>query len=98
MALFGMGATLSVAQFAEVFRTPKSFALGLTVQWLYVPALAIAFTYAFDLSAGWAVGLCLVAAVPGGAFSNLLTFFSRGNIALSIAVCAITTATCIFTV
>jgi BASS family bile acid:Na+ symporter len=97
-AMFGMGATLGVSDFLAVTRDPRGLALGLGLQLVFVPLLAVAFIAGFDLGPGWAVGLCLVAAVPGGAFSNLLTFLGRGNVALSISVTVCSTALCVLTV
>ncbi|HMR77870.1 MAG TPA: bile acid:sodium symporter [Polyangiaceae bacterium] len=91
LAMLGMGATMTVADFGSVGRDPRGLAIGLALQWLYVPAVAMGFIHVFGLSQGWAVGLLLVSAVPGGAFSNLLTFLGRGNVPLSIAVTSVTT-------
>ena len=98
LAMLGMGATLSVSDFLGVLRYPKGLFIGLLLQLGYVPAVALAFTYIFGLSDGWAVGLFLVAVVPGGAFSNLLTYLGRGNTPLSIAVTVAATAGCVVTV
>lgn len=98
LALFGMGATLRVSDFAAIARDPRGLAVGLGLQWIAVPAATAAFVAALDLPPGWAVGLFLVAAVPGGAFSNLLTFLARGNVALSISVTVVTTAACVGTI
>jgi bile acid:Na+ symporter, BASS family len=98
LAMFGMGATLSVRDFAEVLRDPRGLALGLALQLVLVPLIALAFTAVFAMSEGWAVGLLLVAVVPGGAFSNLLTFLGRGNTPLSISVTVAATSGCIVTV
>ena len=98
LAMFGMGATLKVTDFVAVVRDLGGLALGLGLQLVMVPLLAVGFIAAFDLGPGWAVGLCLIAAVPGGAFSNLLTFLGRGNVALSISVTVASTALCVVTV
>lgn len=95
LAMLGMGATLTVGDFLKVFAQPRGLAVGLGMQWLVVPALAAGFIAIFSLSPGWAVGLVLVAAVPGGATSNLFTFLGRGNVPLSIAVTTVTTLACI---
>ncbi|MEZ4226181.1 MAG: bile acid:sodium symporter [Polyangiaceae bacterium] len=91
LAMLGMGATMTVKDFGAVGRDPRGLVLGLLLQWLFVPLTALACVRLFGLGQGWAVGLLLVAAVPGGAFSNLLTFLGRGNVPLSIAVTTVTT-------
>lgn len=98
LAMLGMGATLSLKDFASVLKHPKGLVLGLTLQWVFVPLVAYAMGLAFTLDAGWAVGLILVAAVPGGATSNLLTFLAKGNVALSIAITTASTLACVLTV
>jgi BASS family bile acid:Na+ symporter len=97
LAMLGMGAKLSVADFLEVFREPRSFLIGMLVQLGAVPVLALLIGRSCDLSAGVATGLILVAAVPGGTISNVVTYLARGNIALSIALTAVTTTACLAT-
>lgn len=97
-AMFGMGATLSARDFVAVIKNPVGLAVGLTIQLLGVPLLALAMTRAFEMGPGWSVGLLLVAVVPGGAMSNLLTHLGRGNLALSIAMTVAATAGCIATI
>ncbi len=98
LAMLGMGATLSVREFGSIARDPRGLAIGLVLQLVVVPGIAVGFISAFDMSPGWAVGLILVAAVPGGAFSNLLTYLGRGNVPLSISVTVASTSACILTV
>lgn len=98
LAMLGMGATLRVVDFVAVFRERRGLAVGLTLQLAFVPLWAFAFVRLFDLEPGWAVGLLLVAVVPGGAFSNLLVFFARGSLPLSIALTVVCTSVCVFSV
>ncbi len=98
LAMFGMGATLSVRDFLQVARHPVGLALGLALQLLLVPALALTIVHTVGLSKGWAVGLLLVAVVPGGTVSNLLTFIGRGDAALSVTVTAVTTVVAVFSI
>lgn len=96
-AMFGMGATLSVREFAAVARAPQGVLLALLIQVLATPLLAIAVSRVFFLPPGIAVGLLLVAALPGGLYSNLLTFLGRGNVALSVSATAAATLGCVVT-
>lgn len=97
-AMLGMGATLSIRDFVVIAKDPRGLLVGLALQLLWVPALTWLFIAGFRLSEGWAVGLVLVAVVPGGAFSNLLTFLGRGNVPLSISVTTASNLACIFSV
>lgn len=98
LAMLGMGATLRPQDFGVILKDPRGLALGLALQWLFVPLVAVGVITAFDLGPGWALGLLLVAVVPGGATSNLLTFLGRGSVPLSIAVTTVTTLACMATV
>ncbi|MEM1417872.1 MAG: bile acid:sodium symporter [Myxococcota bacterium] len=98
LAMLGMGCTLRMSDFTEVLRTPRGLLLGLALQLGLVPLLASGFVAVFDLGPGFAVGLFLVAVVPGGASSNLLTYLGRGNVALSIALTTVSTVGCVLTV
>jgi len=96
-AMFGMGVRLQLRDFIAVFRLPGAFLLGMGAQLLLVPMLAVAIGRALDAPTGVAVGLILVASVPGGTMSNIITYFARANIALSIALTAATTLLCLVT-
>lgn len=96
-AMVGMGAALTVKDFREVLLEPKSVATGMAIQLFIVPLIAFAFITLFGLTGGIAIGVALIAAVPGGSTSNIFTHFARGNIALSVAITAVTTLACLFT-
>jgi BASS family bile acid:Na+ symporter len=96
--MLGMGATLSVADFFAVLRRPRSFLVGFTIQVLLLPWLAVAINALGQLEGGIAVGLVLVAAMPGGALSKLFTYLGRGNVPLSITLSAFTTLACLVSV
>ena len=91
LAMFGMGATLSVREFGNVIRHPGGASIGLGLQWVAVPLMGQALIWAFGLGPGWAAGIILVTVTPGGAFSNLLTYLGRGHLALSISVTTVAT-------
>jgi len=97
LAMLGMGALLTPADFLLEVRKPKGLVIGLTFQWLLVPAIAVVLGIVMPVPAGIAVGLILVASVPGGTMSNILTLFGRGNIALSITLTSLTTVAALIT-
>jgi BASS family bile acid:Na+ symporter len=97
MAMLGMGATLTMRDFGDVVRAPKPVILGLIVQLVLVPVAAFLFLRALGVDGGVAIGIALIAAIPGGTTSNIFTFFARGNSALSISITGLTTIACIIT-
>jgi BASS family bile acid:Na+ symporter len=90
-AMLGMGALLAPRDFLSVARAPKALLIGLGLQLLAIPVIAASLGAFLPMPAGIAAGLVLVAAVPGGTMSNVITLMGRGNIALSISLTGITT-------
>lgn len=97
LAMLGMGATLTFRDFREVLLEPKAVTSGSAVQLLMVPLIAFLFIQAFGIAGGVAIGIALIAAIPGGTTSNIFTYFARGNVALSVTVTALTTIACLIT-
>lgn len=89
--MLGMGATLSVADFVTVARRPRSLLVGCACQFLVAPVITLLALRLCRLDAGIAVGLILIAAMPGGPLANLFTFLAQGNVALSIALTGVGT-------
>ena len=80
-AMVGMGSTLSASDFIGVAKAPLGVVAVLIAQIAVTPLLAISLAWVLDLPPGVAFGLLLLAALPGGLYSNLLTFLGRGNVA-----------------
>jgi bile acid:Na+ symporter, BASS family len=97
LIMLGMGLSLTLADFVRFRRrmTPLLGALGSLL--LLLPAAALIIATLFKLPAALAVGLVLVGACPGGTFSNLLTHYARGDLALSVSLTAIASICVIFT-
>jgi len=98
LAMLGMGALLFPQDFISQVRQPKSISIGLLLQWCLVPLLAFVIGRISGAPAGIAAGLLLIAIVPTGVTSNVLTYLARGNIALSVSLTAITTVAALLTV
>jgi BASS family bile acid:Na+ symporter len=96
-AMLGMGATLNMGDFRRVFHAPQGVLLMLGMQLLLTPLLAIGLARVLGVPQGIAVGMLVVAAIPGGLFSNMFTYFARGNVALSISATAVCTLGCLIT-
>lgn len=97
LAMLGMGATLTTDDFKSVVREPKAFSFGLLIQLALVPLIAFLFIKTAGLAGGVAVGIALVAAIPGGTTSNIFTYMAKGNIPLSISITGVTTLACLVT-
>ncbi|GGC94706.1 sodium transporter [Thalassobacillus devorans] len=89
--MFGMGLTLSAKDFQEVFRRPKDVAIGVGAQFLIMPVLAFILAVSLPVSPQVAAGVILVGCCPGGTSSNVMTYLSKGDTALSVAITAVST-------
>jgi BASS family bile acid:Na+ symporter len=97
LAMLGMGALLTLRDFRGVVENPRGLATGLLLQLALVPLVASLLARALPIGPGLVAGVVLVAAIPGGTMSNLLTYLARGNIALSISLTAVTTLAALVT-
>ncbi|MGZ8221728.1 MAG: bile acid:sodium symporter family protein, partial [Methylobacter sp.] len=82
--MLGMGLTLRLADFSEVFRMPRIIAIGVLAQFVIMPLAAFFWAKVMDLEAGLAIGLILVGSCPGGTASNVICYLARANVALSV--------------
>ena len=93
--MLGMGITLQWKDFKEVGRTPRWVLLGIALQYTVMPFLGWVLGVLFELPTFFAVGLILVSCCPGGTASNVIAYLAKANVALSVAMTAISTFTAI---
>lgn len=91
IVMFGMGLTLSPNDFKVVFSRPKDVIIGCIAQFTIMPLLAFLLTKAFNLPPELAIGVVLVGTCPGGTSSNVMTYLSKGDVALSVGMTAVST-------
>jgi BASS family bile acid:Na+ symporter len=96
MATLGLG--LRVQDFRRIATQPCEVLVGLASQMLVLPAVAFAIATLWAPAPALAVGLMVIAAAPGGVTSNLLTRFAGGDVALSVALTAMTSLAAMVTV
>lgn len=89
--MFGMGLTISVDDFREVVKRPFEVGIGVISQFVIMPLLAVLLTTVIPMSPEVAAGVILVGCCPGGTSSNVMTYLSKGDVALSVACTSVTT-------
>ncbi|ASK35687.1 bile acid:sodium symporter [Alcanivorax sp. N3-2A] len=89
LMMFGVSLTLRGEDFRRVVRTPAAPIAGLLAQFLLLPAATCLLTWVFDVPPELALGMMLVAACPGGTFSNVMTWLGRGSVAVSVSMTAV---------
>ncbi|OIS98645.1 PREDICTED: sodium/pyruvate cotransporter BASS2, chloroplastic [Nicotiana attenuata] len=82
--MLSMGLTLTFDDFRRCLRNPWTVGVGFLAQYFIKPLLGFAIAMALKLSAPLATGLILVSCCPGGQASNVATYISKGNVALSV--------------
>lgn len=98
LIMFGMGLSLKRTDFARVLKVRKPVIIGVLSMLALLPGLGFLFAHVFNLPPAISVGLVLVATCPGGMFSNLMTDYGKGNLALSITLTAVISCIYIFTI
>ena len=87
--MFTLGLGLSFKDFSNVFKKPKNFLIGLVSQLIFLPIVGLILVIIWPLPIEIAIGVMLIAAAPGGVTSNILTYFARGDVALSVSLTAV---------
>jgi BASS family bile acid:Na+ symporter len=89
--MLGMGASLTFKDFRIAFKKPQGIAIGIVTTYLLTPVVGWLLATALKLPAPWAVGLILMACLPGGTTSNIFNYFSKGVLSLSILMTVVST-------
>ena len=98
LIMFNLGLSLTVKDFKRTFTLPKALIIGLCCQMLLLPLIAFGLAYISDLPPSIKVGIVIIAACPGGATSNLITYLLKGDVALSISLTAINSILILFSI
>ncbi len=87
--MFSLGLGLKVNDFSRIIFKPKEFFIGFFSQIIILPLVAIILVLIWPLPSEIAIGVMIIACAPGGATSNILTSFAKGDVALSISLTAV---------
>lgn len=91
IVMFGMGLTMKLSDFAVVFSRPRDVIIGCFAQFTIMPLLAFSLGKLFGLNTELMVGVLLVGTCPGGTSSNVITYLSKGDTALSVGMTSVST-------
>ena len=97
LVMFGLGLSLTAADFQRLLKHPKAVMLALGLQVIGLPLASYAIITAFGLPPVCAIGLMLLAASPGGISANLFSHLFGGNVAMNISLTAVNTLLSIVT-
>ncbi len=91
IVMFGMGLTLKLEDFRLLFTRPKDIIIGCISQFSIMPLLAWLLGKLFQLDPALLAGVVLVGTCPGGTSSNVITYLSNGDVALSVGMTSVNT-------
>jgi len=89
--MFGMGTTLSAADFLRIFKMPWPVFIGFGAQFVIMPLTGLALATVFPFTKGVAAGVVLIGCCPSGVASNVMSYLAGGNVALSVTITSCTT-------
>lgn len=96
--MLGMGLSLTVNDFTRVLKAPKAAVIGILCQMLLLPLVAYLIATTMKLPGEIAVGLMILSFCPGGVTSNMYSYISKGDVALSISLTSIASLIAPFTI
>jgi len=96
--MFGMGMTLTIADFARLKEYPHAIAAGLGGQLVLLPLMGGFLAIFWGLTPEFAIGIIILAACPGGTTSNVVSFLAKGDRPLSITLTAVNSFVVVFTI
>lgn len=89
--MLAMGLTLRLDDFRAVAHQKLLVLLGVLLQFTVMPSLGFIVAKLMSLPEPLAAGLVLVCCCPGGTASNVIAFLAKADVALSVAMTAIST-------
>jgi BASS family bile acid:Na+ symporter len=91
VVMFGLGITLTVADFRRVIVQPGPVIAGVVIHYLVMPFAAWIIARALHMQPELTTGMILVGSVASGTGSTLMVYLAGGDVALSITIAAIST-------
>lgn len=82
--MLAMGASLTPRDFYVALRRPYGLGIGLVSQFCFMPLIGFVLAALLAMPPEMALGMLIIACMPGGMTSNIFTYFSKGNVALSV--------------
>ncbi|MCG8415193.1 MAG: bile acid:sodium symporter family protein [Pseudomonadales bacterium] len=83
--MFVMGLNLTQDDFARIASDPKPIFIGVLLQFLLMPLLALTLSAMLQLSNQLTAGMVLVGSCAGGTASNVISYLAKADLALSIS-------------
>ncbi|KAJ8301611.1 hypothetical protein KUTeg_020598 [Tegillarca granosa] len=92
LIMLSLGCTIKLSVLKQEIRRPIGVGIGLLCQFILFPAVTFGLAHALRLQQWDALGMIMLGTCPGGSISNLATYWSGGDVALSVIMTAASTA------
>ena len=89
--VLGMGTQMSLRDFAGVAKSPRGVFVGIFCHFTVMPLVGFSLTKIFNFPPEIAAGVILIGSCSSGLASNVMAYIAKSNLALSVAVTAVTT-------
>lgn len=87
--MFGMGSELTLKDLATVIKMPRAIFVGIACHYTIMPFIGFILANVFNFPKEIAAGIILVGCCPSGLASNVMSYLAKANLALSIAITAV---------
>ena len=89
--MFGMGCSMQFNDFVGIIKMPKGVLIGIICQFTIMPIVGYTLASLTNLPPEIQAGIILVGCSPSGLASNVMSFISKSNLALSLTLTAVAT-------
>lgn len=80
--MMSLGCTIELNALKKQIKKPLPPIIGMLLQFVAYPLVVFGMAHAFQLNSYDAIGMLLIGTCPGGSLSNLITFWSHGDVVL----------------
>ncbi|KAK3608131.1 hypothetical protein CHS0354_004790 [Potamilus streckersoni] len=92
LVMMALGCTIQLEELKRQLRRPIGMGMAMFCQFIMFPALVFGLVHALKPDKLDGIGMILLGTCPGGAISNIVTFWAGGNVALSVSMTFVSTA------
>lgn len=89
--MLGMGCTIEIKSLVNHIRRPVGICIGMLSQFVVLPAVTFGLAHALQLPPLAAIGMLVVGCCPGGSTTNIFSYWTDGDVSLSISMTAVST-------
>lgn len=82
--MLGLGATVIIEDFKRNLKHYRALGIAALSQFGWMPLISYGLVKLFDVDNTYAIGIILIGCTPGGSTSNVFTYWSKGDVSLSI--------------